>query len=100
MCRVWYRGQPLICHLCKEEGHRAAVCPGGDKCRRCGEAGYMARHCPNPWGIAGRDALVPGTGNSPAQRGKIEEVVEVLEVGIRPEMGEGISVSSWRDHAL
>ena len=66
LCRVWYRGQPLICHLCKEEGHRAAVCPGRDKCRRCGETGHIARQCPNPWGTLVGHAPAPARGDDPA----------------------------------
>ena len=49
-CRLWYRGQPLICNLCNVQGHKSADCPNRDKCRRCGESGHFARSCPNPWG--------------------------------------------------
>ncbi len=49
-CRMWYRGQPLICNLCALQGHKSANCPNKDKCRRCGETGHFARACPNPWG--------------------------------------------------
>ena len=50
ICRIWYRGQPLICNLCAVQGHKSANCPNKDKCRRCGESGHFARACPNPWG--------------------------------------------------
>lgn len=49
-CRIWYRGQPLICNLCAIQGHKSANCPNKDKCRRCGASGHFARACPNPWG--------------------------------------------------
>ena len=26
-CRVWYRGQPVRCNICREIGHMAASCP-------------------------------------------------------------------------
>ena len=49
ICRIWYRGQPLICNLCAVQGHKSVNCPNKDKCRRCGESGHFARACPNPW---------------------------------------------------
>ena len=52
LCRIWYKGQPLICNLCGVQGHKSAGCPNKDKCRRCGEVGHFARSCPNPWGAA------------------------------------------------
>ena len=88
LCRLWYRGQPLICHICKEEGHRAAVCPGRDKCRRCGDAGHIARQCPNHWGTGGGDVQIPGAGDVPAQT-EVVEIVEEAEVGVSPEVGDG-----------
>ena len=48
-CRIWYRGQLLICNLCAVQGHKSANCPNKDKCRRCGATGHFARACPNPW---------------------------------------------------
>lgn len=26
-CRIWYRGQPLVCNLCAVQGHKSAHCP-------------------------------------------------------------------------
>ena len=54
VCRVWYKGQPLVCNLCNEKGHKSVDCPNKDKCRRCGQSGHFARSCPNPWGPAAR----------------------------------------------
>ena len=50
ICRVWFKGQPIICNVCGVEGHKAVDCPDRDKCRRCGERGHMARTCRNAWG--------------------------------------------------
>ena len=47
LCRVWYKGQPLVCNLCGIQGHKSSACPNKDKCRRCGERGHFARACPS-----------------------------------------------------
>ena len=49
-CRLWFKGQPIICNLCNVQGHKSTDCPNRDKCRRCGVSGHFARSCPNPWG--------------------------------------------------
>jgi len=49
-CRLWFKGQPIICNLCNVQGHKSAYCPNRDKCRRCGVSGHFARSCPNLWG--------------------------------------------------
>ena len=48
-CRVWYRGQPLQCLVCRELGHRAQSCPLSGRCRYCHQAGHMARDCARAW---------------------------------------------------
>ena len=50
-CRVWYRGQPVLCNICATLGHKAVNCPYKNKCRLCQQEGHFARNCPNPWGI-------------------------------------------------
>ena len=49
LCRVWYRGQLLVCNLCAVQGHKSADCPKRDKCRRCGATGHFAHNCTNAW---------------------------------------------------
>lgn len=44
-CRVWYRGQPLQCLVCRQRGHRAQSCPLSGRCRYCHQVGHMARDC-------------------------------------------------------
>ena len=48
-CRVWYRGQPLQCLVCRERGHRAQFCPLSGRCRYCHQVGHMARDCARAW---------------------------------------------------
>ena len=69
LCRLWYKGQPLVCNLCNEKGHKSVDCPNKDKCRRCGQSGHFARSCPTPWGPVARvesvvSADFPALGNS------------------------------------
>ena len=48
-CRVWYRGQPIQCFVCRQSGHRAQACPLSGRCRYCHQAGHMARDCAQAW---------------------------------------------------
>ena len=46
-CKVWYRGQPTYCDICKEGTHIASGCPFKGKCLSCKGIGHLARKCPN-----------------------------------------------------
>ncbi|XP_015750114.1 PREDICTED: uncharacterized protein LOC107329969 [Acropora digitifera] len=48
-CRVWYRGQPIQCFVCRALGHRAQDCPLSGRCRYCHQVGHMARECAQAW---------------------------------------------------
>lgn len=69
LCRVWYKGQPLVCNLCGVQGHKSANCPNRDKCRLCGQSGHFARQCRNAWGGDAANEVVPiaGSGDAPLQ---------------------------------
>ena len=45
-CRVYYKGQPRPCAICRSPDHRAPDCPLRDVCRNCREPGHFARDCP------------------------------------------------------
>ena len=64
-CRVWYKGQPVVCNICNKEGHKSVACPDKDKCRLCKQAGHFARDCPAPWGI-NREHHAEGAGGGQA----------------------------------
>ena len=63
LCRVWYRGQPLVCNFCAVQGHKSADCPNKYKCRCCGASGHFAHHCTNAWGTG-----AGGVTDPPAER--------------------------------
>ena len=46
LCKVWYRGQPIVCDICGG-GHVSRNCPLKGKCRTCNQEGHYARNCPN-----------------------------------------------------
>jgi len=45
-CKVWYRGQPTYCDICKEKSHIAFNCPYKGKCLSCKESDHVAHKCP------------------------------------------------------
>ena len=46
-CKVWYRGQPIHCDICRESSHLAFNCPFKGKCLACGGTSHFARKCPD-----------------------------------------------------
>ena len=48
--RVWCKGIPPFCQICKISGHKAADCQFNGKCRRCGSPDHKAHACTRPWG--------------------------------------------------
>ena len=81
MCRVWYKGQPLICNLCSTPAHRSSDCLNKNKCRLCGAEGHFAQSCPNPWGLNDSQATPSGP-DAPA------------DAGARPSLNENASAFS------
>ena len=58
-CKIWYRGQPVTCDVCREGGHVAAKCPNKGRCFHCRQQGHMARDCPDRSGFYGGGAWGP-----------------------------------------
>ena len=46
-CKIWYRGQAVVCDVCREAGHVAAKCPVKGNCFHCRQPGHKARECPD-----------------------------------------------------
>ena len=67
--RVWYRGIPPFCQICKVNGHKAADCQFNGKCRKCGSPDHKAHACTRPWGqsVAPMEVAVPVTGPDPPE---------------------------------
>ena len=94
--RVWYRGIPPFCQICKINGHKAADCQFNGKCRRCGSPDHKAHACVRPWGLSAvpteaavpevvpdpSGAVVPGISDSSVvlDEGVVEGVVEDVVV--------------------
>ena len=63
-CRVWYRGQPVRCNICREIGHMAVSCPNKALCRRCKEPWHTAGQRVKAWNTA--QTSVPAVTRPPA----------------------------------
>ena len=57
--RVFHAGQPVICSICHESGHRPRDCPFSGLCLRCKQPGHMARECTQPWGPSSSSSSPP-----------------------------------------
>ena len=103
ICRLWFRGQPLICNICSERGHKAAVCPNKGACFRCKQKGHFARECRNAWGTAPQEpppaAPVAAVEEEPvAPPAAVSGVVEHPEVE-RLVTTQDLAGESWADYA-
>ena len=67
--RVWYRGIPPFCQICKVNGHKAADCQFNGKCRRCGSPDHKAHACTRPWGhsVVPMEVAVPVVAPDPPE---------------------------------
>ena len=79
--RVWYRGIPPFCQICKVNGHKAADCQFNGKCRRCGSPDHKAYACVRPWGqpAAPMEVALPEVVPDPSESviSAVEDVVSV-----------------------
>ena len=97
-CKIWYRGQPVTCNVCREEGHVATKCYKKGNCFNCRQPGHVSRDCPDRsygrggWGqpskgvslVSEPDGAAGGGaagGGSPAVEAHRTEPVSVVGVG-------------------
>ena len=80
--RVWYRGIPPFCQICKVNGHKAADCQFNGKCRRCGSPDHKAHACVRPWGqsVVPTEAAVPEAVPDPS--GAVVPVISESSAGL------------------
>ena len=94
--RVWYRGIPPFCQICKVNGHKAADCQFNGKCRRCGSPDHKAHACARPWGqsVVPTEVAVPEVVPDPS--GAVVPVISdssaVLDKGVVVDVVEGVVV--------
>ena len=85
--RVWYRGIPPFCQICKVNGHKAADCQFNGKCRRCGSPDHKAHACVRPWGQSAvpAEAAVPEVVPDPSVA--VVPVISVSSVALDESVG-------------
>ena len=85
--RVWYRGIPPFCQICKVNGHKAADCQFNGKCRRCGSPDHKAHACVRPWGqpAAPMEVALPEVVPDPSET--VVSAVEDHEVSVSAPTG-------------
>ena len=92
--RVWYRGIPSFCQICKVIGHKAADCRFNGKCRKCGSPDHKAHACVRPWGqsVVSSEAAVPEAVPDPsgAVVPVISESSASLDKGVVMDVVEGV----------
>ena len=93
--KVWFRGQPVVCDICRKEGHWAVSSPNKVKCFCCHEAGHLARHCPRPWSVhTGPPAPAPAAEVHPHADNGVPPLVNAddLDLGFEP-LSDGDSLA-------
>ena len=87
---VWFKGQPIVCDICKKKGHCAASYSDKGKCFHCHEAGHLARHCTKPWGNhSGPPAPAPAAEVHPHTDDGVPPLIhaKALDLGFEPLSG-------------
>lgn len=92
-CKIWYRGQPVTCNVCREEGHVVTKCSKKGTCFNCHQPGHVSRDCPDrsygriSWGQPSKGVSLVSEpdgatgGGSPAIEAPHTEPVSVVGVG-------------------
>ena len=88
--RVWYKGIPPFCQICKASGHKAADCQFNGKCRRCGSPDHKAHACIRPWcqSAVPMEAAVPEVVPDPS--GAVVPVISDSSVILDESVVEGV----------
>ena len=77
--RVWYRGIPPFCQICKVNGHKAVDCQFNGKCRKCGSPDHKAHACVRQ-SVVPTEAAVPE--GVPDPSGAVVPVVSESSAGL------------------
>ena len=77
--RVWYRGIPPFCQICKVNGHKAVDCQFNGKCRKCGSPDHKAHACVRQ-SVVPTEAAVPEAVPDPS--GAVVPVVSESSAGL------------------
>ena len=95
-CKIWYRGQAVVCDVCRGAGHVAAKCPVKGNCFHCRQPGHKAQECPDRssgggvWGGSAYHATPVSVPGVPA--GGVSPAVEARRAEPAPVGGSSLSV--------
>ena len=95
-CKIWYRGQAVVCDVCRGAGHVAAKCPVKGNCFHCRKPGHKAQECPDRpsgggvWGGSAYHATPVSVPGVPA--GGVSPAVEARRAEPAPVGGSSLSV--------
>ena len=101
-CRVWYKGQPLVCDICSNN-HKAVDCPLRGMCRRCHESGHFVRECPKPvWYAQGREDDPSSTSSAAPPLGGASAPTEghVIDTHVESDVVEEVPASQASQSVL